>query len=316
MALVGNAKYIFRAAPALGFWLGDCYSVRVSNALHADPPEGRPAAPRNLLLRLAYDGTDYFGWQIQPGLPTIQGVVTETLAKIAGELVHLHGAGRTDAGVHACAQAASVVLHSPIPCANLVQAMNDALPQSIRVLSAQEVPAAFHARHSARSKIYRYRIYRDKICPPWLTRYVYPFPYPLDEDAMRIAAREFEGTQDFRSFASADSASRAADPGDERSTVRTIFSSLLERDGRELIYSVEGSGFLNHMVRNIVGTLIEMGRGNITVDGIGAILDACNRSAAGPTAPARGLHLVRVIYPEIPEDSNPPNFEDGIGRMR
>jgi tRNA pseudouridine38-40 synthase len=266
--------------------------------------DGSPAGPRrNLLLRVSYDGADFSGWQIQPERLTIQGVLTEALASITGEPVHLHGSGRTDAGVHAVAQAASVVLASPIPCANLVQAMNDRIPESIRVLSVQEVGEDFHARRNARSKIYRYRIYREKPCPPWLARYVYPFPYPLDEDSMRRAAREFQGTRDFRSFASTDGTSRASDLEEEKSTVRTIYTSVLERQGEELIYTVVGSGFLNHMVRNIVGTLIEVGRENIPEQGIAAILAACDRSAAGPTAPARGLHLVRVNYPELPENA-------------
>jgi tRNA pseudouridine38-40 synthase len=253
--------------------------------------------PRNLLLRVAYDGTDFFGWQVQPGRPTIQGALTDVLATITAEPAQVTGAGRTDAGVHAEAQAASVRLVSPIPCANLLQVLNDRLPDAIRVLSVQEAPFEFHARHAAHSKIYRYRIYRGAICPPPLARYVHLFPYPLNEEAMPTAAEAFVGTQDFRSFASVDAASRAAENEEDRSTVRTIFSSALERRGSELVYTVEGSGFLHHMVRNIVGTLIEVGRGNIAPEQIPAILAAADRSAAGPTAPARGLHLVEVKYP-------------------
>ena len=299
----------------LGFWLRDCYPVRMNVPASDYATEGFRSR-RNLLLRLAYDGAGYFGWQIQPGRPTIQGVLTVAFEKITGEPAQLHGAGRTDAGVHACAQAANVALRSPIPCANLVQALNDHLPESIRVLSAQEVAPEFHARRHARSKVYRYRIYRQKTCPPWLARYVYPFPYPLDEDAMRRATHEFEGEKDFRSFASADGASRAADSNEKRSTVRTVLSSALERVGQELIYTVEGSGFLNHMVRNMVGTLIEVGRGNLAADGIAAILAACDRSAAGPTAPARGLHLVCVRYPDLPEEGHAPNLAEWLQRMR
>ena len=285
----------------LGFYLRHCYSLRVQIAIQEEGQGDNRAAPRNVLLRLAYDGTDFFGWQIQPDRPTIQGALSEALRKIRCAPLHLHGAGRTDAGVHACAQAASVALHSPIPCANLVQALNDHLPESIRVLSAREVPPEFHARHSAQSKTYHYRMYREKPCPPWLARMVYPYPYPLDEEAMLRAARDFQGTQDFRSFASMDAASRGAGADEKKSTVRTIFSSTLCREGNELIYTVTGSGFLNHMVRTMVGTLIEVGRGNTPADGIALILAARNRSAAGPTAPARGLHLVRVSYPEIPD---------------
>jgi len=277
-----------------------------------DPSPGLPR--RNLLLRVAYDGTDFYGWQIQPDRPTIQGVLAAALSKITGEAVHLHGAGRTDAGVHACSQAASVLLASPIPCPNLVLALNHQLPESIRILSAEEVPAEFHARRSARSKIYRYRIYRGMICPPQLSRYVYPFPYPLDEEAMQRAAGEFQGTKDFRSFASSDGSSHAGEPDEEKSTVRTMLSSILNREGQELFYTVEGSGFLNHMVRNIVGTLIEVGRGNFSAEGIGAILDARDRSRAGPTAPARGLHLVRVLYPDL-SGENSGDCTDCLGRM-
>jgi tRNA pseudouridine38-40 synthase len=271
-------------------WLG--YSVGVSSPTFTQAGE----RSRNLLLRLAYDGTDFFGWQIQPERPTIQGTLTEALNGLSAEPVQVTGAGRTDAGVHAEAQAASVRLASPIPCANLVQVLNDRLPESIRILSAEDVPPEFHARHDAVSKIYCYRTYREAICPPSLVRYVHPFPYPLNEDAMRSAAPLFEGTRDFRSFASLDAAARA-DPNEQRSTVRTIFSSAMQRHEDELVYTVEGSGFLHHMVRNIVGTLIEVGRGSIAPGLIPAILTAADRSAAGPTAPARGLHLIRVNYP-------------------
>ena len=249
---------------------------------------------RNLLLRLAYDGTDFFGWQIQPDRPTIQGTLTEVLQNITGETVHLTGSGRTDAGVHACAQAANVKLASPIPCPNLAQVLNDHLPESIRILSVQEVPPDFHARRDARSKVYRYRIYRGRVCPPSLSRYVYPFSYPLEEASMQVAAGALVGTQDFRSFASADERHEEGQP-----TVRTIFSSTLERTGEELIYTVEGSGFLHHMVRNIVGTLLLVGRGSLAADQIAEILAAKDRSAAGPTVPPRGLHLVRVEYPNL-----------------
>lgn len=259
-----------------------------------------PVRLRNVLLRLAYDGTDFYGWQIQPQRPTIQGTLTEALRRITGESVLVCGAGRTDAGVHACGQAAHVRLGSPIPCSNLVEALNDHLPESVRVLSAVEAPLDFHARRDARSKTYRYRIFRGEVCPPWLSRYVYPFPPPLDEEAMRAAAREWEGTRDFRSFASADENAKQK----EKSYVRTIFSSVLEGVGEELIYTVEGNGFLHHMVRNMVGTLLLVGRGRVASGAIPAILAAQDRSAAGPTAPARGLHLVRVEYPH-PQERSP-----------
>lgn len=247
---------------------------------------------RNLLLRVAYDGTDFHGWQIQPVEATVQGILSKTLAELCGEAVHLNGAGRTDAGVHAEEQAANVHLSCPIPCPNLVRALNDHLPESIRVLSVQEVPEEFHARRDARSKIYRYRIYRGVVCPPSLARYVFPFPYPLDEAAMAAAANLFEGTWDFRPFASED-------PGkakEEKSTIRTVFRSRLERQGEELRYTVEGSGFLYHMVRIMTGTLLEIGRHRTIALSIQDLLSSGTGSAPGSTAPARGLTLVRVNY--------------------
>lgn len=251
-----------------------------------------PRPLRNLLLRVAYDGTDFYGWQIQPERPTIQGTLAAAITAVCGETTHVCGAGRTDAGVHAEEQAATVTLRSPIPRANLARAINDHLPESIRVLSAQEVPLDFHARRDARSKMYRYRIYRGAVCPPSFTRYVFPYPYPLDEAAMTEAARFFEGTWDFRPFASKDASSAE----EERSTVRTMFSSRLERQGEELRYTVEGSGFLYHMVRNIVGTLFEAGRHRIEPAAIREWLSSGKGPAHGSTAPARGLHLVRVTY--------------------
>ena len=255
--------------------------------------ESRPA--RNLLLRIAYDGTDFHGWQVQPRGATIQGTLAAALSELCGETVHVFGSGRTDAGVHAEEQAANVRLTSRIPCPNLVRALNDHLPGSIRVLSAQEVPEEFHARRDAQSKIYRYRIYRRAICPPVLARYVLPFPYPLDEGAMAEAAGLFEGTWDFRAFASEDSGGGLA----EKSTIRTVFSSRVERQEEELRYTVEGSGFLYHMVRMMTGTLIEIGRHRVAATALRELLSSGTGSAPGTTAPARGLTLVRVNYPDL-----------------
>ena len=261
-------------------------------------PAGTSAEPRparNLLLRIAYDGTDFHGWQIQPRHATIQGTLTAALSELCGETVHVTGAGRTDAGVHAEEQAAHVLLPNPIPCPNLVRALNDHLPESIRVLAAQEVSPEFHARRDARSKVYRYRIYRGAVCPPSVARYVFPFPYPLDEAAMAQAAGLFEGTWDFRPFASED-------PGEgqkEKSTVRTVFSSRIERQSEELRYTVEGSGFLYHMVRIMTGTLIEIGRHRVEAAAIRELLSTGTGTAPGSVAPARGLTLVRVNYPDL-----------------
>ncbi len=246
---------------------------------------------RNLKLTLAYDGTDFHGWQVEPGLPTIQGELERVLGEIEGRRGWVHGSGRTDAGVHAHEQAASVTIENPIPVLNLRRAMNRLLPPSIRVLGVEEAPPEFHARFSARSKIYEYRLWRGEVCPPEMYRYVYHHPYPLAIEPMAEAAPLLEGTHDFRAFASADDESR-----EDENTERTILSSRLEAEGDSLRYRVEGSGFLHHMVRNIVGTLLEAGKGNLQCGDTAAILRSRDRRRAGPTAPARGLWLMRVHY--------------------
>jgi tRNA pseudouridine38-40 synthase len=249
---------------------------------------------RNIKLVLAYDGTDFCGWQVQPDASTIQGTLATAIGRITGEKVLPQGSGRTDAGVHAIAQVATFTTESVIPPANFVIALNDILPPSIRVVEASKVSADFHARKSARGKTYRYRIYREAICPPFLARYVWHYPYPLDEDAMRSAAPLIEGEHDFTSFAAVD-----PERGQEQesiSNVRTIFSSQWRREAGELIYEVRGSGFLHHMVRNLVGTFLLVGKGTLRPRDMVTILEAKNRSAAGATAPASGLYLVSVDY--------------------
>jgi tRNA pseudouridine38-40 synthase len=196
--------------------------------------------------------------------------------------------------VHALAQVASFPLQARIPAVNLMRALNRMLPGSIRVLDAQIVSDRFHARHSARAKTYWYRIYRGAICPPFLARYVWHYPYPLNESAMAEAAGLVVGEKDFTSFAAVD-AERGRE-GEPASNVRTIFSSAWQRCGEEFVYTVRGSGFLHHMVRNLVGTFILVGKGTLAVQDIMRILEACNRSAAGATAPACGLYLVEVEY--------------------
>jgi len=260
----------------------------------ADSQNNAVSVGRNVLLRIAYDGTDYAGWQIQPSLSTVQGLITDAFERATGEKVHVCGAGRTDAGVHALGQAASIRMRARIPAKNLVIALNDHLPESIRILTAAEAPWEFHAQHDARCKTYRYRLYRADLCPPWVVRYVEPYPYRLDEKAMVAAAPLFAGTRDFRSLAAADE----SDLRPHKTYVRTIFESRLERQQEELIYTVRGDGFLTHMVRNIVGLLIEVGRHRKNVDDIVPILEALDRRVAGPTAAARGLHLVSVEYPQ------------------
>ncbi len=267
---------------------------------------------RNLKLTLAYDGSEFHGWQVQPGLRTVQGTLADAIARITGEQVLPQGSGRTDAGVHALAQVATFATASPIPEQNLVVALNDILPPAIRALEAAEVPHEFHARKSARAKTYCYRIYRGDICPPFLARYVYHHPYPLDEDAMVRAARMLEGEHDFTSFAAVDPERHVED--EERSNVRTVFSSrwervqggcaqpraagpTQEREDHELIYTVRGSGFLHHMVRNLVGAFLLIGKGTMRETDLTRILNARSRAAnPAATAPASGLYLVSVEY--------------------
>src|SRR5712692_4261753 len=249
---------------------------------------------RNLKLVLAYDGAEFSGWQVQPDTATIQGTLASAIGRVTGENVLPQGSGRTDAGVHALAQVATFATASSIPAENLVKALNDILPPSIRVLEATEAPPEFHARKSARGKTYRYRIYRDPICPPFLARYVWHHPYPLDEDAMRQAAALVVGEHDFTSFAAVDPERGREE--EEVSNVRRVFASIWERQGDELVYTIRGSGFLHHMVRNLVGTFALVGKRTLKSDDVTRILEARNRSAAGPTAPASGLYLVSVEY--------------------
>jgi len=265
-------------------------------------------------LTLAYDGTDFHGWQVQPGKRTIQGELQSALERIVGEAPLPQGSGRTDAGVHALAQVASFELQARIPAANLVRAMNRTLPGSIRVVEAQVVGEQFHARHSAVAKTYEYRVLpvepsAAQICPPFLARYVYPYSWKLDFEMLQESAAAFVGEHDFRSFAASDPdvATRSGE-GQEagaiqtqtRTTVRTIFASEWReemKDGfRLLVYRVRGNGFLHHMVRNLVGTTLDVGRGYLSIEEIARIFAARSRAAAGPTAPARGLFLHSVEY--------------------
>jgi tRNA pseudouridine38-40 synthase len=260
----------------------------------ASIPEDSISAMRNLKLILAYDGTDFSGWQVQPESSTIQGTLASAIGRITGEKVLPQGSGRTDAGVHALAQVATFATDSVIPAANLVIALNDILPASIRVLEVTDVPSEFHARKSAHGKTYRYRMYRGTICTPFLARYVWHYPYPLDELAMSDAARLIEGEHDFTSFAAADP-ERGLE-ADGSLNIRRVFSSIWRREGDEFIYEVQGSGFLHHMVRNLIGTYLLVGKGTLKPGDMARILKTKNRSAAGATAPASGLYLVKVDY--------------------
>lgn len=249
---------------------------------------------RNLKLILAYDGSDFAGWQVQPESATIQGALASAIGRLTGEKVLPQGSGRTDAGVHALAQVATFATESSIPATNLVKALNDGLPGSIRVLEATEVPPEFHARKSVQAKTYRYRMYRSAICPPFLARYVWHYPYPLDEEAMMQAASLVSGEHDFTSFAAVDPERGGEAEG--ISNVRRVFASSWQREQDEFVYTVRGSGFLHHMVRNLVGTFLLVGKGTLSGQDITRILQARRRSAAGATAPASGLYLVSVEY--------------------
>src|SRR5512140_627919 len=246
---------------------------------------------RRIRMTLAYDGTGYHGWQVQPGLATIQGALEAALEQIEGRPVDVAGSGRTDAGVHALAQVAAFSIANPIPAGNLKKALNRLLPGEIRVLGLEEAAADFHPRFQALAKTYEYRIWRGEVAPPFERRYVYHFPYPLHEERFIAAAAVFAGEHDFSAFAASDE--RDALGG---SKVRTVFESRAWRDGDRLVYRVRGSGFLKHMVRNIVGTLIEAGKGNLTPDQIRALLRPGVEGKAGPSAPARGLFLIGVDY--------------------
>jgi tRNA pseudouridine38-40 synthase len=249
---------------------------------------------RNVKLVLSYDGSDFSGWQVQPGVATIQGTLATVIGRLTGEKVLPQGSGRTDAGVHALAQVASFTTESRIPVENLAKALNDLLPASIRVLRAEEVDPEFHARKSSRGKTYQYRMLRSAICPPFLARYVWHYPFPLDEGVMMRAAGAVIGKHDFTSFAAVDP--ERGKEGEEASNVRTIFCSRWERTEEELVYTVKGNGFLHHMVRNLVGTFLLVGKGTLQPAELGKILEARDRSLAGATASASGLYLVSVEY--------------------
>lgn len=249
---------------------------------------------RNLKLIVSYDGSEFAGWQVQPDADTVQGRLASAIGRITGEKVLPQGSGRTDAGVHALAQVVTFATESSVPTQNFIKALNDLLPASIRVLQVEEAAADFHARKSAHAKVYRYRIYRAAICPPSLARYVWHYPFPLDESAMERAAALVVGEHDFTSFAAVDPERGSEDR--PASNVRRIFSSDWEHQGDELVYTVEGNGFLHHMVRNLVGTFILVGKGTLQPEDLARIIAARNRSAAGATVPASGLYLVKVEY--------------------
>jgi len=241
---------------------------------------------KNYKLLLAYDGTSYRGWQRQPDGPTVQGALEDALFKLTGKKISILGAGRTDAGVHAAGQTANFRGALKFEDTDLFRALNAVLPDDIRVLSLGPAPESFHARKSALGKTYRYRIVHAPLVSPFDFRFALHIPYPLDVRAMRRAARLFAREADFSSFTC----------NHEYNPVRRVTLSRLEKRGDELIYTVEADGFLRYMVRTIVGTLLEAGRRKIRPEAIEEIFAGRDRNLAGPTAPAKGLCLMRVKY--------------------
>ena len=241
-------------------------------------------------MTLAYVGTNYAGWQIQPALPTIQGILEDRLGRLLREKVTLFGAGRTDSGVHALGQVASFATQRVVPLDGLRRGLNARLPEDIRVLETEQVGDSFHARSDARGKEYAYRYSRGEVTSPFRAPFVCPVRGRLDLDAMRRGAAGFEGRHDFSSLAPSSI--------ELEDRVRTIRSLRIEEEGDEVVLKVQGDGFLRHMVRTIAGTLLDIARGVREAGEVPGILAARDRRAAGPCAPARGLTLVQVFYAE------------------
>lgn len=265
-------------------------------------------------ITLAYDGTPFHGWQVQPGLHTVQGTLADAIYRITREQVLPQGSGRTDTGVHALGQVASITLAAPIPAERLHRALNHCLPNAVRVLAVDEAPAGFHARHSAIEKTYEYRIFpaRNQICAPTLAPFVWPCPWPLSVDALNRAAVQVIGKHDFTAFAAAP-----ASPDDAPSSyVRRITRSKWHEENGLVVYRVSANGFLHHMVRNLVGTQVQCGAERLNPETIPALIASRNRARCGPTAPASGLFLVSVEYPALdsltvrPRPGTEPELED------
>jgi tRNA pseudouridine38-40 synthase len=256
---------------------------------------------RNIKLTISYDGASYHGWQFQPGVPTIQGALNEAARRITQERIVVHGASRTDAGVHALAQVAHFKTQSPLSPEEFQRALNALLPAAIRIVSSEEMGHEFHARWLAQAKTYRYRIYRGRVLPPFEHGRALHYPWSLNEERMVEAARLFEGEHDFSSFAAS---SGSEDDDRDRNVVRRILSSEMVREANreEMAYVVRGRSFLRYMVRKIVGTLLEVGKGRLTPADIAKLFESRDRSRSGPTVAPEGLYLVSLDYPD-PTDS-------------
>jgi tRNA pseudouridine38-40 synthase len=246
------------------------------------------AAPRTLRLVVEYDGTDFAGWQRQDGQATVQGCLEEAFKQMTGQAVVVRGAGRTDAGVHAEGQVASVEVVSRIPNLGFLRGLNTLIPPTIAVLEVDDVPAGWNARFAARGKIYRYRVWNHPVRSPIHARRSWYVGNALDMHAMREAAALLVGEHDFRAFRSADC--------DRKNTVRIIRRFDVRREGALVSLEIEGTAFLRNMVRILAGTLVAVGKGKLTGDQVKALLEHGDRTQAGVTAPACGLTLVKVIY--------------------
>jgi tRNA pseudouridine38-40 synthase len=245
-------------------------------------------AVRRIKLTVQYDGSRYSGWQIQPGKRTIQGELVEALSNLVGVRTYVHGASRTDAGVSALGQVGLFEIDSPIPTENFAGAINDRLPPEIVVTSAEEAPQGFDLLGGVKSKLYRYTIYTGRYRPVLRLNQCWHIPKKLDAPAMNQAAQLLVGTKDFKSFATA---------ADRReSSIRTIFRCDATGEDKWIYVNVEGDGFLYNMVRNIVGSLVEVGAGRWKPEKMNEILEAASRTAAGPLAPAQGLCLMWIKY--------------------
>lgn len=244
---------------------------------------------RNIKLTLQYDGTGYSGWQVQKNSRSIQEVIEKRLAVILGEKVKVTGSGRTDSGVHARGQIANFKTRLKIPLKNIQMALNSALPKDIVVSHIDEAPLNFDSQRSAKAKTYRYTVVNGDFCDPFIRRYAARYFYSLDIPLMRSASRYLLGRHDFRAF-------KTNDGMGEKNTVRTVKEIRIKKDGNIVYFDVKADGFLYNMVRNIAGTLIEIGRGKMKDDFIKAILKKKDRKLCGPTAPAKGLCLLNVEY--------------------
>ncbi len=250
---------------------------------------------RNIKLVISYDGTHFSGWQRQRHGRTIQGEIESCLTLMTKEQIDLHGAGRTDAGVHAERMVAHFETRSTISCPAFLRSLNSMLPGSIRILNVENVDLAFHARFSATAKRYQYIIFTDKIQPPHLRLYSVHVTRKLNVQAIENCLKLLEGTHDFSSFENTGSRDKSISSG--RGAVRTIYKAeLIEGPPFHLIFQFTGNGFLRNMVRNLIGTLLEVGSEKLSVENFSEILEARNRTKAAATAPAHGLFLKEVLY--------------------